>query len=79
MPDHDGYEFIREVRKLAPENGGETPAAALTAFARTEDRTRALLEGYQLHLSKPIEPAELVASVASLMHRAAAKAPLQPS
>ncbi len=72
MPKKDGYEFIAAVRKLAPEQGGKTPAIALTAFARSEDRTRAMLAGYQVHLSKPIEAHELIATVASLTgaHRA---------
>ncbi len=66
MPDIDGYQFIREVRKLSATNGGRTPAIALTAFARSEDRTRAMLAGYQVHISKPIEPQELIATVGSL-------------
>lgn len=69
MPGENGYEFIRKVRALAPEDGGATPAAALTAFARTEDRTRALRAGYQTHAAKPIEPAELTAIAASLATR----------
>ncbi|HWL94294.1 MAG TPA: hypothetical protein VNT79_12245, partial [Phycisphaerae bacterium] len=51
--------------------GGKTPAVALTAFARSEDRTRALMAGYQIHISKPIEPQELIATVASLAGRTA--------
>jgi CheY-like chemotaxis protein len=66
MPEKDGYELIREVRSRSADRGGATPAIALTAFARTEDRTRALLAGYQMHVSKPVEPAELIASVASM-------------
>jgi PAS domain S-box-containing protein len=66
MPVKDGYELIRELRSRGAEHGGTTPAIALTAFARTEDRTRALLAGYQMHVAKPVEPAELVASVASM-------------
>jgi signal transduction histidine kinase/ActR/RegA family two-component response regulator len=66
MPGEDGYEFIRKVRALPPDAGGRTPAAALTAFARSEDRTRALLAGYQTHVAKPVEAPELVAVVASL-------------
>jgi CheY-like chemotaxis protein len=66
MPGKDGYQLIREVRSRAPEHGGLVPAIALTAFARSEDRTRALLAGYQMHLAKPVNPEELVASVASL-------------
>jgi PAS domain S-box-containing protein len=69
MPGVDGYEFIRQVRRLPPEEGGKTPAAALTAFARAEDRTRALRAGYQTHVAKPVEPAELAAVVASLATR----------
>jgi len=66
MPDVDGYEFLRRVRALPPGEGGHTPAAALTAFARSEDRTRALRAGYQTHVAKPVEPTELAATVASL-------------
>ncbi|HYE20623.1 MAG TPA: ATP-binding protein [Tepidisphaeraceae bacterium] len=69
MPDEDGYAFIRQVRALPPDAGGRTPAAALTAFARSEDRTRALRAGYQSHVSKPVEPTELTAVVASLAAR----------
>ncbi|HTE52631.1 MAG TPA: ATP-binding protein [Kofleriaceae bacterium] len=66
MPDRDGYQFIRDVRGLQAGEGGRTPAIALTAFARSEDRTRAMLAGYQVHVSKPIEPQELVATIKSL-------------
>ncbi len=66
MPDRDGYDLIRAIRRLPPDQGGQTPAAALTAFARVEDRRRALDAGYQLHTAKPVEPLELVALVASL-------------
>ncbi len=69
MPGEDGYEFIRQVRQLSPDEGGRTPAAALTAFARAEDRTRALRAGYQMHVAKPVEPTELTAVVASLATR----------
>ncbi|MDZ7962937.1 MAG: ATP-binding protein [Aulosira sp. DedQUE10] len=69
MPQEDGYSFIRKVRSLPPEKGGNIPAAALTAYARAEDRMRAIQEGYQLHLPKPIEPAELATVVASLVGR----------
>ncbi len=66
MPGVDGYEFIKQVRQLSADKGGKTPAAALTAFARAEDRTRALRAGYQTHVAKPVEPTELTAVVASL-------------
>ncbi|KAF3890746.1 PAS domain S-box protein [Tolypothrix bouteillei VB521301] len=76
MPNEDGYTLIREVRSLErtgkiplSEQGAKIPAAALTAYARTEDRLRALQEGFQIHLPKPVEPAELVTVVASLAGR----------
>jgi PAS domain S-box-containing protein len=67
MPDQDGYDLIRQVRKRAPERGGNIPAIALSAYTRTEDRLRALAAGFQLHLSKPIDPADLIAALARLM------------
>jgi CheY-like chemotaxis protein/two-component sensor histidine kinase len=69
MPHRDGYDLIRAVRALPADSGGKTPAIALTAFARSEDRTRAMMAGYQVHLAKPVEPRELVATVASLVGR----------
>jgi signal transduction histidine kinase len=66
MPEQDGYELIRQVRSLPRERGGDIPAAALTAWARPEDRQRMLNAGYSLHLPKPVEPAELVAVVGTL-------------
>ncbi|HEY0476335.1 MAG TPA: ATP-binding protein [Kofleriaceae bacterium] len=66
MPERDGYQLMRAIRAMPPDRGGRTPAIAVTAFARSEDRTRALLCGYQVHLAKPIEPHELVVTVASL-------------
>lgn len=69
MPGEDGYSLIRKIRALPPQEGGQTPAAALTAYARAEDRMRVLRSGFQIHLPKPIEPAELVAVVANLAGR----------
>jgi signal transduction histidine kinase/CheY-like chemotaxis protein len=69
MPDEDGYDLIRKIRALSDEEGGQTPALALTAFARSEDRTRAALAGFQTHLSKPVEVNELIAVVANLAGR----------
>ncbi len=66
MPGKDGYEFIKQVRRLEAADGGGTPAIALTAFARPDDRTKALMAGYQVHLSKPIAPLELVATIVGL-------------
>ena len=69
MPDEDGYTLIRQVRSLKPKQGGRIPAAAVSAFARPEDRTQALLAGYQMHVAKPVDPTELTAVVASLATR----------
>ena len=66
LPGVDGYEFLRRVRELPPGEGGRVPAVALTAFARTVDRQRALRAGYQAHVAKPAEPSELVAIIANL-------------
>jgi CheY-like chemotaxis protein len=70
MPNEDGYSLISKVRALAAEQGGHIPAAALTAYARAEDRMRVLRAGFQFHLPKPVDSAELVTVVASLAGRA---------
>jgi CheY-like chemotaxis protein len=69
MPEADGFELLKRVRALGPARGGRVPAIALTAFARSEDRTRALRAGFLVHVSKPVDPAELVATVASVARR----------
>lgn len=69
MPGEDGYSLIRRVRALGPEHGGDVPAVALTAYARSEDRTRSILAGFQLHIAKPIEASELIAVIAALAGR----------
>lgn len=69
MPGRDGYHLLRVIRTLPPEEGGRTPAIAVTAFARVEDRTRALLAGYQVHIAKPVLPHELIVTVASAAGR----------
>ena len=66
MPDEDGFAFMRKIREWERTDGERTPAAAFTAFARTDDRIRVLRAGYQMHLAKPVEPVELAAAVASL-------------
>ncbi len=71
MPHEDGYEFIRSVRARTPAAGGRVPALALTAYARVEDRLQVLSAGFQMHVPKPIEPAELIAVVASMAEWAA--------
>jgi PAS domain S-box-containing protein len=72
MPDRDGYDLIRSVRSRG-KSSAEIPAAALTAFARSEDRRRAMLAGFQTHVAKPVDPAELLAVVASLAGRTGTK------
>jgi len=79
MPGEDGYSLLKRVRDLPPSEGGSTPAAALTAFARSEDRRRALMAGFQLHVPKPVEPPELLAVVANLADAARRNAPSQSS
>jgi PAS domain S-box-containing protein len=66
MADVDGYEFLRRVRALESGDDGHIPAVALTAFARSEDKTKALLAGYIAHVTKPTDPAELVATIAAI-------------
>ena len=67
MPEQDGYAFIAKARSLPANLGGRTPAIALTAYARAEDRARVLLSGFQSHLAKPVEPLEILALAASLV------------
>ena len=69
MPDEDGYALISKLRAREPERGGNIPAVALTGYARSEDRRRALAAGFQTHVSKPVEAAELIMVVASLAGR----------
>ncbi|MEG5041481.1 MULTISPECIES: ATP-binding protein [unclassified Microcoleus] len=69
MPDEDGYSLIRKLRQLEAQRGGRLPAIALTAYARNDDRQQSLLAGFQMHLTKPVDAAELVAVVASLTGR----------
>ncbi len=69
IPGTDGYSLIRRVRDLAPEQGGNIPAAALTAYSRAEDARRAIEAGFERHVSKPVEPDVLVGQVAALAGR----------
>jgi signal transduction histidine kinase/ActR/RegA family two-component response regulator len=69
MPGLDGYTLLRQIRALAPDQGGKTPAVALSAYDRPEDRVRSLRAGFNFHVSKPVEPNELTAIVASLAGR----------
>jgi CheY-like chemotaxis protein len=67
MPGESGYDLVEKVRALPANQGGLTPAIALTAFARSDDRVRALMAGFQAHLSKPMRPHDLAAAVAELV------------
>jgi len=69
MPEEDGYELLRRVHKWEREHKVHTPAVALTAYGRSEDRIRALMSGFQMHVAKPVEPSELAIVVASVLNR----------
>ena len=75
MPHFDGYQLIGQVRAMTEEEGGQTPAIALTAYARREDELKALLAGYQVHVTKPIDPGRLVEMVANLVGRPPCRQP----
>jgi CheY-like chemotaxis protein len=72
LPGVDGYEMLQRMRKLDSGGVGGIPAIAITAYARAEDRMLAFRAGYQVHLSKPVEPAELVDAIAKLMRSSGA-------
>jgi CheY-like chemotaxis protein len=78
MPEEDGYSLIRKVRRELKMSPASLPAIALTAYARTEDRTRAILAGFQAHVAKPVEPDELVIVVAGLGGRTWASPDSEP-
>ena len=67
LPGDDGYVLIQRLREREAERGRSIPALAVTAYARAEDRTRALSAGFQMHVAKPLEPADFVAAIASLV------------
>jgi CheY-like chemotaxis protein len=71
MPGEDGYTLIRKVRALDAGQGGRTPAVALTAYGRMEDRVRTLSAGYNMHVPKPVDPGEFTTIIASVAGRAA--------
>ena len=66
MPGTDGYELIKRVRNLPTEKGGRVPSAALTAYARAEDQTKALVSGFTIHIPKPVEPNAFLEALADL-------------
>jgi CheY-like chemotaxis protein len=67
MPGEDGYSLMRKVRELPADDGGATPAIAITAFGQEEDRSRAQAAGFQVHLTKPLDPDELREAIRSLV------------
>ena len=69
MPGENGYSLIRKLRARGPADGGATPAIALTAYARSEDRRRALVDGFQSHVAKPVDPHELLQTIARVAQR----------
>jgi CheY-like chemotaxis protein len=69
MPEEDGYVLIKKIRARSARQSGDIPAAALTAYAKIEDRVSILAAGFQMYLSKPADPSELIAVVASLAAR----------
>ena len=69
MPEADGYSLVRDIRAMPAESGGRVPVVALTAYARAEDRTRALRAGFNMHVPKPVEPSELLAVISSVARR----------
>lgn len=72
MPGEDGYALIRKVRALEPDAGGKTPAVALTAYGRTQDRMLSLTAGYSMHVPKPVDPGELTTIIGSVAGRSPA-------
>jgi CheY-like chemotaxis protein len=75
MPHEDGYSLIRSVRTLRDDTKRNIPAIALTAFARNEDRTRALVEGFNVHMAKPVEPTVLVNAIVDLARQVSMSRP----
>ena len=69
MPGEDGYSLMRRVRRWAESNGGQIPAIALTAYARADDRIKAISAGFMMHVCKPVEPVELITMVAGAAGR----------
>jgi CheY-like chemotaxis protein len=79
LPDDDGYALIQQIRHGEAERGGFLPAVALTGYARAEDRARILAAGFQAHVTKPVEPAELTAVIAAITRHLRNTNPKSPS
>jgi CheY-like chemotaxis protein len=71
MPDEDGYSFLKKVRSLPQDKGGNVPALALTAYTKEEDRQQAIAAGFQMHLGKPLDITELLQAVSQLSPKTA--------
>ena len=69
MPGEDGLSMMQRLRKLPPKHNGRTPAIALTAYARVEDRVKAMVAGFQMHVAKPVDADELLVLIAGLTGR----------
>lgn len=69
MPDKDGYALIQQIRALSSQQRGQIPAIALTAYAREEDHQKAIRNGYQCHVTKPLDPEQLVQAAMLLIHQ----------
>ena len=69
MPDEDGYSLLRKVRSLPQEHGGQTPAIALSGYASAKDKADTFAAGYQAHLAKPLEPANLVTAIVKVLRK----------
>src|SRR5262245_7442161 len=69
MPEKDGYEFVSQLRQMDESKGGKIPAIALTGFNRASDRARALASGFQMHITKPVDPLRLVVAISNLTGR----------
>jgi CheY-like chemotaxis protein len=79
MPLTDGFQLIAQVRRHANPIVRRIPAAALTAYARSDDRVKALRAGFQIHLAKPIDPTELITAIAAMVKRFLPEAAEEPS
>jgi CheY-like chemotaxis protein len=67
LPDRDGFELLQDIRALGPDNGGDVPVIAMTAFGRTADRNRTVAAGFQAHLVKPFVPTKLLDAIKSVL------------
>jgi CheY-like chemotaxis protein len=69
MPDEDGYSLLRKIRSFPKDRGGQTPAIALTGYASAKDKSDTFAAGYQAHVAKPLEPADLITAIESVLRR----------